>query len=352
VAATAPLAVFYGNDAANRAPDAALMDRGGMPSSPLRLSVIRTLPFISALVLLAVAALPATAQTVVGSNPQPSVTVDLSVLESLGPPPTLPDVLRGRKPPGTGVATRSAQAKGVKLRPPKKKATAKATPKGEAPTVAAHPAPPIAPVAVKGTGPVPRESVAATPLAEPTPAAVAPETPAAAAGPAPAPPEKPSAPAAPATPTAAPPSPVPTVAPPPPATATAMNTPPSLPPEAPVKSTPAAAPAAVAAASGPARILFSGDKADLPDNAKGTLDAVAQRLSTDAHLRLQLVAFASGTADQANQARRVSLQRALAVRSYLMEHGVANTRMDVRALGNRNEGEEPPDRVDIVMLEH
>ena len=78
----------------------------------------------------------------------------------------------------------------------------------------------------------------------------------------------------------------------------------------------------------------------------------SSNLTGDAHLRLQLIAYASGTADQANQSRRISLQRALAVRSYLMEHGVANTRMDVRALGNRNEGEEPPDRVDIVLLEH
>lgn len=324
-----------------------------MPSSPLRLSVIRTLPFVSALALLVAATLPAAAQTVVGTVPQPAVSVDLSVLDLLGPVPTLPDLLRGRTPRGAAAthSMRSARAKGIHLHPPrtKKKALAKAEPKGETRAVAARPAAPIAPVAANGPA-VPRESVAATPLAEPAAPPEAPAT-AAAASPAAAPPAKPAAPAAPIVPTVAPPSPAPVAPPPSPATTTAMNAPPSLPPEAPVKPTPAAAPAALAAGH-PERILFSGDKADLPDGAKGALDAVVKQLTGDAHLRLQLIAYASGTADQANQSRRISLQRALAVRSYLMEHGVANTRMDVRALGNRNEGEEPPDRVDIVLLEH
>ncbi len=349
-----------------------------MASSPFRLS-IPALSFVSALVLLALAALPAGAQTVVGTVPRPAVTVDLSVLDSLGPEPTLPDLLRGRTPPGARTAARPARRTrtgGIILHRPKaekKQALAKAAPKSETKAVAAQPAATTAAAA-------PRESVAATPLAEPppsppaapqaaVPAATPPPTtataptspasaasansaPAAAAGSPPvAAPAKQTA-AAPTMPTVAPPSPAPMAPPTPAAAVTAMNAPPSLPPAAPVKPTPAAAPAAVAAAGQPPRILFSGAGADLPDGAKGVLDAMAQRLAGDAHLRLQLVAYASGTADQANQARRVSLQRALAVRSYLMEHGVANTRMDVRALGNHNEGDDPPDRVDIVLLEH
>jgi outer membrane protein OmpA-like peptidoglycan-associated protein len=105
---------------------------------------------------------------------------------------------------------------------------------------------------------------------------------------------------------------------------------------------------AVAAAS--TRVLFAAGGAELPDAAKGELDAVARQLSSNDR-RLQLVGYAGSTTDEANQARRISLQRALAVRSYLMEHGVPNTRMDVRALGNRADGKDPPDRVDLVMLD-
>ncbi|HZB90781.1 MAG TPA: OmpA family protein, partial [Stellaceae bacterium] len=78
-----------------------------------------------------------------------------------------------------------------------------------------------------------------------------------------------------------------------------------------------------------------------------------QRLGSDDQVRLQLVAHASGGSDESNEARRISLQRALAVRSYLIDRGIASTRMDVRALGNRSEGGSggPLDRVDVVMLD-
>jgi outer membrane protein OmpA-like peptidoglycan-associated protein len=44
----------------------------------------------------------------------------------------------------------------------------------------------------------------------------------------------------------------------------------------------------------------------------------------------------------------LSLTRALAVRAYLMDKGIADTRIDVRALGVAASG--PPDRVDIRSL--
>jgi outer membrane protein OmpA-like peptidoglycan-associated protein len=46
------------------------------------------------------------------------------------------------------------------------------------------------------------------------------------------------------------------------------------------------------------------------------------------------------------------LSRALVVRAYLIERGVSNLRLDVRALGNRSDNGVPPDRVDIVMIDH
>jgi outer membrane protein OmpA-like peptidoglycan-associated protein len=376
-------------------PDEAVMDRGGMASSALRVVMNPTNLFALALAFLFVSAVPGTAQTVVGGVQPPSVTVDQSVLDSLGPPRTLPDLLRGEPPERRATAPtyqreRSAQHQ---AKTKKKKVVAKAKPKHKPPAVAARKAAPIAPVAATAPA-VPRESVAATPLPEPKapspPASAAPTAtaatapsdtaataPSATAAIPPAPPAEtataaasqtsenapppPSeakavpAPVKPATPTVALPSPVPTVAPSR-AAVTAMAAPPSLPPAPPVAATPVAAPAAVAAAApgAPTRVLFAAGAADLPDSAKPALDALVQRLSSNDEVRLQLVAHASGGDDQANEARRISLQRALAVRSYLIEHGIASTRMDVRALGNRSDGAagDPLDRVDVIMLEH
>ncbi len=68
------------------------------------------------------------------------------------------------------------------------------------------------------------------------------------------------------------------------------------------------------------------------------------------NLRVQLMAYAEGTAETASQARRLSLSRALAVRSFLINQGVRSTRMDVRALGNKSQGG-PSNRVDAVLVE-
>ncbi len=98
-------------------------------------------------------------------------------------------------------------------------------------------------------------------------------------------------------------------------------------------------------------IDFAVGTADLSPTARSALDAIAKTLASDDSRRVQLVAYATGTADEANQARRISLSRALNVRAYLIDHGVRNTRMDVRALGNRPDGNKPADRVEIVLLD-
>jgi outer membrane protein OmpA-like peptidoglycan-associated protein len=95
------------------------------------------------------------------------------------------------------------------------------------------------------------------------------------------------------------------------------------------------------------QIVFAGESAELPPDILPQLDALADKLLQDENLRLQLMAYASGTEDTASKARRISLSRALAVRAYLIGKGIRSTRMDVRALGNKVEGE-PADRVDIV----
>jgi outer membrane protein OmpA-like peptidoglycan-associated protein len=148
--------------------------------------------------------------------------------------------------------------------------------------------------------------------------------------------------------------PTPLVPPPPPAVAPAPPAAPSVaaPSDAPramasidTPTTPISPPSSVATGS-PLSIAFGSDSSQLPEDSKGRLDGVIRNMTGNDRLRAQIIAYAAGTSDTASQARRLSLSRALAVRAYLIEKGIASTRLDVRALGYQVEGGSP-DRVDI-----
>ena len=94
------------------------------------------------------------------------------------------------------------------------------------------------------------------------------------------------------------------------------------------------------------RIVFAPGVQTIGDDAKTKLLALRDWLVTHKDQRIRLDAYASDTADPISKARRISLSRAIAVRSYLIEQGVRATRINLRARGNlASEG--PPDRVDI-----
>lgn len=98
------------------------------------------------------------------------------------------------------------------------------------------------------------------------------------------------------------------------------------------------------------RIVFDADSSKLPKSARDSLLDMSTKMSGNETLRLQLLAYA-GTADtSASAARRLSLSRALAVRSFLIENGVRSTRIDVRALGNKS-SDAVSERVDITVIE-
>lgn len=96
------------------------------------------------------------------------------------------------------------------------------------------------------------------------------------------------------------------------------------------------------------RIEFPPGSAKLTRQASVGLKNVAAALASDRTLRIQLLAYAGQSNDSASQARRLSLSRALAARSNLIEQGVRSTRIDVRALGNKSAGG-PADRIDIIV---
>ncbi|SOD97672.1 Outer membrane protein OmpA [Caenispirillum bisanense] len=231
-----------------------------------------------------------------------------------------------------------------------------AAPKPQKPAPATKPAPVVA---QPKTPPKPT----AAPVAVAAPAQAAPvvavPAPVAVPEPAPAPPPPAPAPAAlgpdqapqedlvareptPAAPAAEPPAPA-TVAPAEPPAAPAVT--PAVVTAAPAAQpvTPAAAPEALTIAFVPATADPAADNA--PDVAR-----LAAALSADPGARVRLNAYAPGGPEEESSSRRLSLSRALAVRAKLVDAGVASTRIEVRALGNRVP-DGPADRVDVIVLE-
>jgi len=104
------------------------------------------------------------------------------------------------------------------------------------------------------------------------------------------------------------------------------------------------------APAGVTRLSFGFNQAEMDEAARAQLQTVAKRLQDNDSLRVQLLAYAGGEGVSSSQARRLSLSRALAVRSHLIEQGIRSTRMDVRALGDTGK-DGPDDRVDIRIID-
>jgi outer membrane protein OmpA-like peptidoglycan-associated protein len=116
--------------------------------------------------------------------------------------------------------------------------------------------------------------------------------------------------------------------------------------EAPAETAPDTSGAAVLP-TGATRIVFEPGSDELPQGSNAELDALAEKMLGDQNLKVQVLAYSSGTPDAESQARRKALARGLEVRKYLIGKGVRSNRIDVRALGTKSEGN-PADRVDIV----
>jgi outer membrane protein OmpA-like peptidoglycan-associated protein len=112
---------------------------------------------------------------------------------------------------------------------------------------------------------------------------------------------------------------------------------------------PVAAPVLADGTSGsPIRLTFAVGSDALSADSKATVQALAEKLKTTPGTRLGMEAYATTETPIERDARRLSLARALAVRSALIQQGIPATRMDVRALGKAPDGQ-PPERVDILL---
>lgn len=332
------------------------------------------------------AALPSVeaAAQLYGAGRNSAVTVDESVLDQLGYPPNVPGNLGAARQQGgrTFGAMPAVPREPVTLHltppplrmpssrleqvPPARVATTKPVPpKGAKNTrpnqvmsvaATATPSQSPDPYAAVALQPKPSDPLAAAHVPAPAPAPVAatPAAPTAAADPSASVGEQLRATAtpAPAQPAAAPAQPAPeqvaAVAPPPAPAAPAVSTP------APAVAVPVPAPepAAPVAPAVPEKVdlsvLFDPNSSQLTDAGKQALQTFAAS-ALGGNGRIELRAFAGGNDEQATQARRLSLARALAVRSFLTQQGFATTRVDVRALGNQGGGGNA-DRVDLQII--
>jgi outer membrane protein OmpA-like peptidoglycan-associated protein len=344
------------------------------------------------------ASIPVQAQVYVGGSPRPEVEVDRSVLDQLGAVPTLPDMLLGRpsaaRPapmaaplqksgrrarlhqPGKVVLHRPAGVRGMdkavssvarrattsvsvpaasaqqtpKASEPPPPSLATASPLAAEQSAKAAEAPSLPPQAAPETEakPLPEPAKLTPPAAEAKPEATPAPAPAAPSQPPAVPPPQP--PAAAEAPQPAPqaaavrPAPAPNAAPP--LSPPQLQAPaPAAPPQEARVSPP---PAVTTGADGVSTILFEKDGARLPDEARESLIRLAGRMDSDPNLQVQLLAYAEGDEESASKARRLSLSRALNVRSFLIDQGVRSTRIEVRALGNKvTDGS--PDRVDVLI---
>ena len=95
-------------------------------------------------------------------------------------------------------------------------------------------------------------------------------------------------------------------------------------------------------------VFFPANSTDIPPGVDRFFKEIIDKMRADKSVRLQLRGYAGSGDSSVSQARRVSLFRALSVRTYLMKSGIRSTRMDIRALGNKVE-KGNPDRVDVEL---
>jgi len=98
------------------------------------------------------------------------------------------------------------------------------------------------------------------------------------------------------------------------------------------------------------RLTFGSGETDLNPASIAAIDGIAQGVQSHENSSVNVVAYAAPTPDDPSTARRLSLSRALAVRSALIADGVNSSRIYVRALGGSEAGNGPNDRVDVTLL--
>jgi outer membrane protein OmpA-like peptidoglycan-associated protein len=123
---------------------------------------------------------------------------------------------------------------------------------------------------------------------------------------------------------------------------------PGSPPHPPPPVSETAATAATPTSAG-LRLTFAAGQSDLSPESSASIKQLTDSAPPGDSTTFNVQAYAPGKPDDPSTARRVSLSRAMAVRSALVADGVPSARIFVRALGEQY-GDGPPDRVDVNVM--
>jgi outer membrane protein OmpA-like peptidoglycan-associated protein len=104
------------------------------------------------------------------------------------------------------------------------------------------------------------------------------------------------------------------------------------------------------AIKGGTRITFGPGSSDLNPATVASIRAEAARAASDPAMIVAITAWAPGTADDPSTPRRLSLDRALAVRAVLINAGIASERIRAVAKGMADYGDGIADRADMLEL--
>ena len=98
------------------------------------------------------------------------------------------------------------------------------------------------------------------------------------------------------------------------------------------------------------RLTFGEGRADLNPATEAAVHTLARSGIAHATTVFDVYAYAAGTPQDTSTPRRLSLERALAIRSVLINAGIASIRIYVHAIGATGPDDaSPPDRVDVTL---
>lgn len=98
-------------------------------------------------------------------------------------------------------------------------------------------------------------------------------------------------------------------------------------------------------------IDYQGVDIGLTQFDKDRLAELVQQISNDKSKRLKIVSYAIGEEGKANSARRISLQRAISIRSQMIKAGLDSIRINVQAVGDKAENEHQINSVKVFLLD-
>jgi len=97
------------------------------------------------------------------------------------------------------------------------------------------------------------------------------------------------------------------------------------------------------------KIEFGINQIDVPPSSVDKVDNIIKKMRDNKEMRVELRSYSSKRKGLPGEARRVSLKRALSLRKYLLSRGIEQTRIIVKALGEKSEGG-AENRIDIFKL--